>query len=230
MPPEPLTIECAGETLRLHPERALEWPRRSTLFVADPHFGKDAYFRRSGIAMPQGTLADDLARLDALLARSGAERLVMLGDVVHARPGPGADWPAEVAAWRARHPAMAWLAIAGNHDAGFVPPPDWALDWRTAPMAEAPFVFAHEPGRDARGRVLAGHWHPVVRLRQGRDSLRLPVFAFGGDRVVLPAFGSFTGGAALADAALHCYAAVEDRVIALPRTGRLRPATEGLLP
>lgn len=216
MPPQPLTIECAGEALVLHPERALEWPRCSTLFIADPHFGKDAHFRRAGIALPDGALNEDLARLDALIARTGAERLVVLGDVVHARPQPDERWPGSVAAWRARHSGLGWLAVAGNHDAGFVPPAAWQIDWHTDYVLEPPFVFAHEPSHHPAGLVLAGHWHPVARLRDGRDSLRLPVFAVGTDRLVLPAFGGLTGGAPLEDAALRCYATVEDRVIALP--------------
>ena len=226
MPAQPLTIECAGETLVLHPERALEWPARSTLFVADPHFGKDAHFRDAGIALPDGTLGEDLARLDALLARTGATRLVMLGDVVHARPGRAVGWLEAIAAWRAHYPGLEWLAVAGNHDTGFAPPEDWRLDWHKEVIVETPFVFAHEPTTHPGGRVLAGHWHPVARLRHGRDSLRLPVFAFGPDWVVLPAFGGLTGGAPIDDPAMHCYAAVEDRVIALPRTAQPHPTRE----
>ena len=226
MPPQTLTVECAGETLILHPERALEWSARSTLFVADPHFGKDAHFRDAGIALPEGTLDEDLARLDALLARTGATRLVMLGDVVHARPGRGIGWVDRVGAWRSRHADLEWLAIAGNHDAGFAPPANWRLDWHRDLLVEAPFVFAHEPRHHPAGRVLAGHWHPVARLRQGRDSLRLPVFAFGPDGVVLPAFGGLTGGAPVDNPALHCFAAVEDRVIALPPAMTVPTGTE----
>lgn len=226
MPPEPLTVDCAGEALVLHPERALEWPARSTLFVADPHFGKDAHFRDAGIALPDGTLDEDLARLDALLARTRATRLVMLGDVVHARPGRAAGWVERVGAWRSGHDGLDWLVIAGNHDTGFAPPADWRVDWCTEIVLEPPFVFAHEPTHHPAGRVLAGHWHPVARLRQGRDSLRLPVFAFGPDCVVLPAFGGLTGGAPVDDPTLHCYAAVEDRVIALPPAATVPPATE----
>ncbi|MEF8834198.1 MAG: ligase-associated DNA damage response endonuclease PdeM [Halofilum sp. (in: g-proteobacteria)] len=226
MPPQPLTVDCAGETLLLHPERALEWPARSTLFVADPHFGKDAHFRAAGIALPEGTLAEDLARLDIVLARTGATRLVILGDVVHARPLRAADWVDRVGVWRSRHADFEWLAVAGNHDTRFAPPADWRIDWRADPVVEAPFVFMHEPTRHPAGRVLAGHWHPVARLRQGRDSLRLPVFAFGPDAVVLPAFGGLTGGAPVDDPALHCYAAVEDRVIELPSAVTVPPATE----
>jgi len=215
--PRPRSVEVAGERLALHPEGAIHWPRRSTLLVADPHFGKDEHFRRAGVALPDGTLADDLARLDRLLAHTGAQRLVMLGDVVHAPPAPDATWPERVSAWRARHPGLEWLAVAGNHDRGFGAPVDWHLAWHTAAIEMPPFTLAHAPHTTGAGFVLAGHWHPVVRLRCAGESARLPVFAFGEALGVLPAFGGFTGGAPIDDPSLQCYALVDSRVIALPR-------------
>ena len=215
--PHPRSIEVAGERLELHPEGAIHWPRRSTLLVADPHFGKDEHFRRAGVALPDGTLADDLARLDRLLAHTGAQRLVMLGDVVHAAPHPGATWPERVSAWRATHPSLEWRAVAGNHDRGFRAPSDWHLTWHDEALEAPPFTLAHDPEPAHEGYVLAGHWHPVARLRVGGESARLPVFAFAERFAVLPAFGGFTGGAPIDDPSLQCYALVDSRVIALPR-------------
>ena len=34
------------EAFRLLPEKAIRWPAEKTLFVADPHFGKSATFRK----------------------------------------------------------------------------------------------------------------------------------------------------------------------------------------
>ncbi len=210
------TLHYAAESLVLHPEGAVHWPRRGTLIIADTHFGKDAQFRRAGLAVPSGMLDEDLARLDRVLARTQAHRLVILGDVVHARPGPGADWVDTVSEWRARHPALDWVAIAGNHDAGWTPPADWRLDWRTEPLDDPPFRYQHEPETGTGRPVLAGHWHPVMRLRGAGERARLPVFAMSEDCLVLPAFGSFTGGADVTDDAYRGYALVDDRVMPLP--------------
>lgn len=209
-------VVCRGETLHLHPEGALYWPRRATLFIADPHFGKDEHFRGAGLPLPAGTLADDLDRLERVLARTCAERLVVLGDLVHAAPGAGAAWPERVGEWRAHRPGLEWLAIAGNHDRGFYPPANWALDWRRELVLDAPFALAHEPTAVADHYTLAGHWHPVAILASPGERARLPVFAFGEDFAVLPAFGGFTGGGPVIDASMRTYALVEGRVMPLP--------------
>ena len=65
----------------------LWWPAARMVMVADVHFGKAATFRRAGQPVPHGTTADNLARLDALLAATGADHLVFLGDFLHARSG-----------------------------------------------------------------------------------------------------------------------------------------------
>jgi metallophosphoesterase superfamily enzyme len=42
--------------------------------------------------------------------------------------------------------------------------------------------------------VLAGHVHPVFVLATRFDALRLPCFVASPQRMILPSFGSFTGG------------------------------------
>ena len=76
----PLRVRIAGETVDLHAERALHWPTTQTLFVADVHLGKAAAFRAGGVPIPRGATAEDLARLNALIVRTRAKRLVVLGD------------------------------------------------------------------------------------------------------------------------------------------------------
>ena len=59
-----MRLRVAGETLELHAERAIHWPRRNCLFVADVHFGKGSVLRRAGVNLPTGQTSGDLARLD----------------------------------------------------------------------------------------------------------------------------------------------------------------------
>ncbi len=73
-----LTTSLAGESVELLAERALYWPRTRTLLVADVHLGKAAAFRAGGVPVPRGATASDLARLGALVARTGAGRLTGL--------------------------------------------------------------------------------------------------------------------------------------------------------
>lgn len=192
-----IVLAWRGESLELLHERALWWRERRTLVIADPHWGKAAAFRAGGIPVPEGGTAADLARLSGTLARCGAERLVILGDCIHARAGRDAEVFALIAGWRARHGALAIDLVSGNHDRHAGDPPD---DWRIAvhrqPIVDGPFVLAHEPRADPAGYCLAGHVHPAVRLRdRGGGTLRTACFHFARDIALLPAFGSFTGTA-----------------------------------
>ena len=190
-----LEIDVAGERLVLLPERAVYWPRRGMLLVADPHFGKAAAFRAGGLPVPAGTTVGGLARLDAALARTAALRVVMLGDFLHAREGRSPETLASLASWRRKHVDVDVQLVRGNHDrrAGD-PPPELGVRCADPPVIDSPFVLAHHPEPDARGYVLAGHLHPGIRLAgAGGQRARLPCFWFGARVAVLPAFGEFTG-------------------------------------
>jgi DNA ligase-associated metallophosphoesterase len=194
-------LALAGERLWLRADHSVYWAARETLFVADTHFGKSGVFRRQGLNVPSGTTDADLARLERAIAETGARRLIVLGDFVHAPPAGDEPWLARFADWRARHAALEIVVTRGNHDRVQTLPGDLDIDWQPRARLESPFVCQHEPGADARGPVLAGHVHPVVRLRAGSESLRLPVFWRHADGLMLPAFCSFSGGGRIEPAA-----------------------------
>lgn len=193
-------LELAGEPVRLLPERALFWERHEALVVADLHWGKAATFRAAGIPLPPGATAEDLARLDRALARTAARRLILLGDLFHAREGRHAETTlAAVNAWRASHPALDVLLVRGNHDrrAGD-PPASLGMTVVDAPHHVAPFALQHEPSVPAEGYALAGHLHPgFVMSGPARQRERLACFIVGARGAILPAFGSFTGTLAM---------------------------------
>ena len=185
----------AGEELVLSPSRAVFWPRREMLLIADPHFGKAASFRALGVAVPRGTTARSLDTINQLVAVHQPKRLVFLGDFLHAREGRNAETFATLAAWRASHVAVDVQLIRGNHDrrAGD-PPPEVGITCCDGPVIEAPFALTHHPVAVAERYVLAGHIHPCATLTgAGRQRERVPCFWFGDDVGVLPAFGEFTG-------------------------------------
>jgi DNA ligase-associated metallophosphoesterase len=218
-----ITTEVRGETLWLLPERAVYWPRAGALIVADVHFGKAATFRAGGIPIPGGTTAEMLRRLSAALDATAAARLLILGDLLHARTGRAPHTLAQVAAWRAARPALTITLIRGNHDSrAGDPPADWGVECLDAPVVEAPFVWHHEPPESGQWSVisnqseegkpasapttdhwllttgyypLAGHVHPAVALGGNGRAMTLPCFYFGRDYALLPAFGEFTGTA-----------------------------------
>lgn len=194
--------ELHGERLHLLAERAAYWEGAATLLVADAHWGKAATFRAAGIPVPGGTTADGLRRLDAALAAHPARRVVFLGDFYHGREGRSPALRAELAAWRARHPALELVLVRGNHDRGAGdPPPELGVRCVEPPLLEPPFALAHFPDPHPGGYVLAGHLHPALPLSgRGRQRHRLPCFWFADRAAVLPAFGDFTGAMTISPA------------------------------
>lgn len=192
------TIEVAGETLLLLPEKAVYWPAEEMLIIADIHFGKAAAFRSLGVPVPRGTTSENLAGLDALVAAHGARKVVFLGDFLHARAAHASSTQLAMLAWRQRHLNLALTLVRGNHDlhAGD-PAAALGMELVDEPHAIGPFAFCHHPGVDADGYGLAGHVHPVYVLATRFDALRLPCFVVGKQGLILPSFGSFTGGHAV---------------------------------
>lgn len=88
------TIEHRGQALWLLADKAIYWPARRALLVADVHIGKAASYRALHQPVPRGTTEATLARLDRLLAAQDCEQLIILGDFLHARaPVHRQRWP-----------------------------------------------------------------------------------------------------------------------------------------
>ncbi|MGI4985717.1 MAG: ligase-associated DNA damage response endonuclease PdeM [Janthinobacterium lividum] len=215
---ESLAIDIDGRPLRLCPERAAFDPLTGSLLIADVHFGKAATFRAAGIAVPDGTTGDNLARIDRLIARHDPRRIVFLGDLLHARPAQAASIVDALLAWRARHPALELILVRGNHDmhAGS-PAAQLGIREVDEPWQLGGWTLCHHPDAVAGGYVLAGHEHPTFLLRAAGDALRLPCFRFGAALGVLPAFGDFTGGYPSDVRQDQVYVVAGERVIAVDR-------------
>jgi DNA ligase-associated metallophosphoesterase len=188
-------FELCGQRLVPRADRSLLWVEERTLIVADPHFGKADTFRAFGVPVP-GDADEALARLARALDDTGAERLVILGDFWHAHAGRTDGVCDHLARWKTERPTLAVDLVRGNHDTAGLPPPGWGA-WHTE-LYDPPFVFAHYPEPSTGGYTLAGHLHPGVLLfGRGKQRLKLPCFRFGDWVGVLPAFGGFTGLAAV---------------------------------
>ncbi|MEM1432976.1 MAG: ligase-associated DNA damage response endonuclease PdeM [Pseudomonadota bacterium] len=187
----PVIVELKGQRLSLLPERAVWWPAQRALLVADVHVGKGTSFRRRGMAVPTGSSAATLDRLRALILRHEAERLIVLGDFLHAELDP--PIVQLIDGWRASLPATEVVLVLGNHDRALARQPLSGID-ATDCCELAGIDLLHDAPDDERAAV-SGHLHPCVRVGLNRsDQLRLPVFWVRGQQLVLPAFGEFTGG------------------------------------
>ncbi len=191
--------------LQLWPQKAAFEPDLGLLLVADAHIGKAVSFRRLGVPVPQGSTSEALARLDVLIAATGARGIVFLGDFLHSARSHAAATMAAVVAWRLRHAALDLTLVRGNHDlhAGD-PPAALGIQVLDGPLQRGPWALAHHPEPVAGADVRAGPVHPSGGVGgrgggggRGFVRLRLPCFHFGPAVGVLPAFGGFTGMHAL---------------------------------
>jgi len=181
-------LTFAGQDFEARPSGALWWPDRQTLIVADLHLGKSARMAaRGGALLPPHETGDTLARLEAEVAALPARRVISLGDAFEDAGAPGALRDEENARLRALAQGRDWLWITGNHDARAVP----GFGTVQGERVEGGLVLRHIAGSgDTPGPDISGHYHPKARLA-GRSR---PAFLIGARHLILPAFGSYTGG------------------------------------
>jgi len=215
-----------GQTLILHCDRAAYWKEDETLIVADVHLGKAAAFRALHVPVPEGTTRANLCRLSALIELFVPKRLVILGDLWHARDGRTEEALQNLATWR-KSELLEVILVEGNHDRKAGPLPDYCqIPTESEPYIQGPFALRHYPEPTDGAYTLAGHIHPAAVLEgRGRQVLRVPCFWFGAQVGVLPAFGEFTGCAPVLPSANDQVIAVADgRLFPIP-TGRVAHAS-----
>ena len=185
-PPGSVTLRLAGEDVTLLPQRGAYWHSARTLLVCDLHLGKVEAFASGGVALPE-MMGVQLSALDATIAAVNPQRVLILGDLLHAPAGLTEPMLEAVRVWRGTH-ACEFAVVPGNHDRHLEKVAQW---WGMILLQErhneGPFTFVHVPPPSAiPGRfVFAGHLHPVVKLRSSADTLKLWCFVIdeggGGD-------------------------------------------------
>ena len=185
----PLTV--CGEILIPDPSGALFWPAQAMLIFADLHLEKGSAFAERGVALPPYDSRATLHAMAAVCARLQPHTVLCLGDSFHDANAGARLAPQDQAALRALTDRYEWIWISGNHD----PAPPQSLGGQTQAMVErGPLHFRHEPASAPVEGELAGHLHPCARLRRRGRTLRRRCFATDGRRLILPAFGAYTGG------------------------------------
>jgi DNA ligase-associated metallophosphoesterase len=224
-------IALNGATLMPDASGALAWPSRRAVIVADLHLEKGSSFARHGTLLPPYDTRASLERLALVLRHHSAETVICLGDSFH--DGAAVERLREDdAAFLARLVAAHdWVWIAGNHD----PAPPGHLGGRILrELALGEIIFRHRALRDAARGEISGHFHPTATVRVRAGQLAGRCFVSDGRRLVLPAFGAFTGGLDVFDPAIvrlfpggfRVHLIGRERVVAIPQA-RLAPAAYG---
>jgi DNA ligase-associated metallophosphoesterase len=181
----------AGETFVAGPEGALYWPAQQALLVADLHLEKASWFARLGQFLPPYDSQATLSALVREVERSGATRLYCLGDSFHDRFGCDRLPAAARDLLVGMTSALDWVWIVGNHDPGFSD----HCGGRLADEQEvAGIILRHEAVRHDPKPEMSGHFHPKLRLNLHGRHVSRRCFVVSQTKLILPAFGSLTGG------------------------------------
>jgi len=167
------------------PSGALHWPDEGLLVVSDLHLGKsERLARRGGGLLPPYETRATLQKLDLDIEQTGSRRILCLGDSFDDLTAAD-NLPEDDQLWLIRLMAgRDWIWVQGNHDAG----PAAIGGSHRAEITLNHLAFRHIA--TAQTSEISGHYHPKARL-PGRSA---PCFLIDAARVIMPAYGAFTGG------------------------------------
>lgn len=211
---ENCAILVNGETLVLEPSGAAWWPAEQTLVFADLHFEKGSSYARGGQFLPPYDTRSTLRRIAVLIRRLAPRRVIALGDSFHDGGAGARLGDDEIAALKTLTCAGEWVWIEGNHDPD---PPAWLGGTIKSEIAVGGLTFRHIPCPEPCAGEVAGHVHPVARINRGGLGLRRRCFVSDGLRLLMPAFGAYTGGYDVREESVTALFAREMAVFAMGR-------------
>ena len=197
-PALPAPIALAGQALMPIAAGALYWEAERTLLVADLHLEKGAAYAARGMMLPPYDTRTTLRRLATCIEVFAPRRVVALGDSIHrselADRLDASDREDLALLQRGRD----WYWVLGNHDPT-LPPSVGGIVCSSLNIGS--ITLRHEPSEGTGIPEIAGHLHPVARIARRGEGIRRKCFATDGHRLVMPAFGAFTGGLNVLDEA-----------------------------
>lgn len=213
------SLQLGHACLVADPSGALVWPDHALVVVADLHLEKGSALAGRGILLPPYDTRTTLAALADTLARWTPRTVISLGDGFHDDRASERLAASDRTHLRTLVAAHEWIWLAGNHD----PAPPAGLGGRSATELEIGGIrFRHRPASTPDGPEIAGHLHPCARVTVRGRRLTRPCFVHDRRRVLLPAFGSYTGGLDVLDPAIAGLFE-PDFAVALLGQGRVHP-------
>jgi DNA ligase-associated metallophosphoesterase len=200
-------LEFCGEEMVLLPSNAVFWPREAALLVADLHLEKGSFYARHGQMIPPYDSRETLARISEAVKATGARRVYTLGDNFHDARGVERLEPHAAGQLDALVRALDWVWVTGNHDYNsdrrHAAPGGTELD----ELEIAGMVLRHEAKQGETRPELSGHYHPKLRIKLRERHIARPCAVMscdeaGSGRMILPAFGAYTGGMDAGDPAI----------------------------
>ncbi len=194
------SISIAGKAFVADMSGALYWPSEDALIVADLHLEKGSAFAARGQMLPPYDTRETLAKLAAAIDRYDAATVIALGDSLHDVAASDRMDAQSRETLRIMQSDREWIWVTGNHD----PTIPHALGGHTlGELTVEGITLRHEPKPGRVTHEISGHMHPAARIYLNGYSIRRPCFVGNGLRLVVPAFGTYTGGLNILDEAFE---------------------------
>ena len=191
-------FSLCGKDLVADISGALYWPAERALLVADLHLEKGSAQAERGRMLPPYDTRATLMKLAEAIDRHQPECVIALGDSLHDARAADRIEDDDVRIIAMLQEGRRWIWVTGNHDPHIAPSLGGTV---CDELTLAGITLRHAP-REARvTHEIAGHLHPSARVSLYGHTIRRPCFLGNGRRLVLPAFGAFTGGLNVLDAA-----------------------------
>ncbi|MEQ8823528.1 MAG: ligase-associated DNA damage response endonuclease PdeM [Filomicrobium sp.] len=184
-------ISICGKSFVADPSGALFWPSEKALIIADLHLEKGSAFAVHGQFLPPYDTRETLKRLAQAIDRTKAKTVIALGDSFHDREAAERMAAHDKETLRILQEACEWIWVLGNHDPEIA---SWLGGYTATEITVEGITLRHEPRGAWTTHEVAGHLHPAARMVKDGYSLRRPCFIGNGQRLVMPAFGSYAGG------------------------------------
>ena len=182
-------IIFANTELVLQKDGSVYWPDKKSLILGDLHLEKSSYFAKLGNFLPPYDSFETLKKLEKSLNKLNVSKIILLGDIFHDKEGIKRlnKKLEKYLDYLCKKFEVIWLA--GNHD-GIVRPKD-AIFCKEYQIDN--INFNHKSFKNTIYE-LSGHYHPKVTLKLFKRKISKPCFLVGKSKIILPAYGTFTGG------------------------------------
>lgn len=193
-------IAICGKVFVADVSGALFWPAERALIVADLHLEKGSHFAKRGQMLPPYDTRETLQKLAAAIDRHDPETIIALGDSLHDVEAAERIAYQDLETLKILQDSCDWIWVTGNHDPAISERIGGHI--RNVITIEG-ITLRHEPSVAPVTHEIAGHLHPAAKLSMYGYTIRRPCFVGNGKRLVLPAFGTYTGGLNVLDAAFE---------------------------
>ena len=182
-------IKFAGETLEILPSGTIFWPSEQILIVSDLHLEKGSSFNHKGTFLPPYDSLDTISRLEEIIKKTSPKKILLLGDTIHDKTGLLRMSDEVKENFFSLFKKITLILISGNHDEELL-----YNNIELIPFYKLKKIFFIHQLTNDKNFQICGHFHPMVDTKFKGIRIRASCFVVSKYKIILPSFGTFTGG------------------------------------